>query len=213
MDWIEKINNRKNSFQCKKGQPIFIEGSAVMGIYFIYQGKVKVTIRGANNKQQIVRLANNGHILGHRGFGNESYPVGAVAMEDSLICFIDNNTLNETFLANPEFTIGLMMFYSQELRKTEARIKYFSQMTAREKVIYALYYLMETYDLSAKKNILDIIISRQEIADIAGTTADQVSRTITDLKKEKVLNTDEKKIIILNSQKLREEVHAYFPLN
>jgi len=60
---------------------------------------------------------------------------------------------------------------------------------------------------------MDVIISRQEIADIAGTTAEQVSREITVLTKEKIIATKTKRIIINSYNKLQEIVKNYFPYN
>ncbi len=210
--WIESINKTKSNIRCNKGQSIILEGSPVIGIYFIFKGKVKITIAGDNNKEQIVRLANDGHVLGHRGCGKEGYPIGATALEETYVCFVDNETLNMLMLENPNFTIGLMVFYSEELRKAEARIKYFSQMTVREKVVYALVYLTDTFGLTPDK-LLDVITTRKEIAEIAGTTADQVSREITSLVKSEILVTDEKKIILKDHKQLKEIIEDYSPYN
>ena len=211
-EWKSLINKCKSNIRCNSGQSVILEGSPIMGIYFIYQGKIKVTITGKNNVQQIVRLANDGHILGHRGEPGERYPIGAVAIQDSYLCFVDNDTLSKAFASNPEFTTGLMMFYSKELRKTETRIKYLSQMKVREKIIYAFIYLADSYGLT-DDNMLDAVISRQEIAEVAGTTAEQVSREITVLKQEKMIKTAGKRIILHNYNKLREVVEHYFPFN
>jgi CRP-like cAMP-binding protein len=211
-EWISKISKSKSNIRCKKGHSIILEGSPVMGMYFIYKGKVKVTIIGGNDKEQIVRLAADGHTLGHRGYGGENYPIGATSVSDSVVCFVDNEILYKAFMANPEFTFQLMMFYSKELRKTEQRIKYLAQMTVREKVAFALYYLTDIFGFRKGEKTLNVILSRQEIANLAGTTADQVSREITGLKKEKILDTNGKKIIIINSKKLQEIIQAYSSL-
>src|ERR1017187_6924906 len=122
--WVGILNYSKNFNFYKKGEIIFREGDRIFGLYFIYKGKVKVVSEGLNNRVQIVRLATNGHILGHRGLGVETYPIGAVALEDTWLCFIDNNTLHDLFLNNANLTYELMMFYSTELRKTELRLRY-----------------------------------------------------------------------------------------
>ena len=212
LEWISIINEKKNNIRCNVGKSIILEGTPVMGIYFIYKGKVKITVTGENNKEHIVRLANDSHIVGHMAYGFENYPIGATALDDCNICFVDNKTLNELLLANPNFAITMMRFYSHELRKAEIRIKYLSQMTVKEKVIYSLVYLIETFGLT-KENMIDVIISRQEIADIAGTTAEQVSREISVLTKEKLLITKIKRVIVPNYKKLQDIVTNYYPYN
>lgn len=195
-EWISMLNLGKNTRLYKKGQQIIREGEPVLGIYFIKKGKVKVVSSGLNGKEQIVRLASDGHILGHRGYGEEYYPIGAVSIEDSQICFFDNDILLNAFEANFNFTYQLMMFYSQELCKGELRIKYFAQMTVEEKVTYALYYIIDTFGFYEDGKTINVRFSRQEIADIAGTNADQVGRAIASLKKQRFISTQGKKILV-----------------
>lgn len=211
-EWTSILSKKKNNIRCNRGKNIILEGTPVMGIYFIYQGKVKITVTGENNKEHIVRVSTDSGIIGHMASSGESYPIGASALDDCSICFIDNHTLKELLLDNPDFTIAMMMFYSQELRKAELRIKYFSQMTVTEKVIYSLVYLTDTFGLS-DNNELNVMISRQEIAEIAGTTAEQVSREVSILSKEQILTTDKKIIIINDYKKLQELVKNYYPYN
>lgn len=202
-EWIATIDSKKTQVRYAKGQHIFLEGIPVLGIYFIQQGKVKVIASGINGKKQIVRLANDGHILGHRGYGGDIYPVSAVALEDSLICFVENHLLYKAFMENPEFTFELMMFYSRELRKTEIRTRNLAQMNVREKVAETLLFIKEVFDAGLEEKILRVSLSRQEYADLAGTTAEQVSRYLTDFENEKLISKKGKKIQIINEQELR----------
>ncbi len=207
--WLKLVNGKKHQTVLSKGQPIFLEGYPVFGAYFIQQGKVKICSSNFSGKKQIVRLANDGHILGHRGYSGETYPVEAITLEDSRICFIDNQTLYDAFRSNPEFSFRGMMFYSKELRKSELRSKFFAQMTIEEKVIFAILYIASTFGLTKKENALDVNLSRQEIAEIAGTNAEQVSRIITSLNKLKLIKTHEKKIIIADKEALKKRIVRY----
>ncbi len=186
-----------------------MEGSPVFGAYFIMEGKVKVISTGFNNKEQIVRLATDGHILGHRGCSEEIYPIGAIALDDSLVCFFDNDILYEAFKANFEFLYAIMMYYSTELRKCELRTKYFTQMTVEEKVTFALLYIIETFGLCKKEKSLNIILTRQEIADISGTNAAQVSRAISSLRQKHIISTQGKKIFVENYEKMKNIIERY----
>jgi CRP-like cAMP-binding protein len=206
---MREIDLHKSQSRYRKGEYIITEGSPVTGIYFTYNGKVKVVTEGLRGREHIVRLANNGHLIGHRGIGNEIYPIGAVALEDTVMCFVDNETLHHVFMQYPSFTYEIMMFYSQELRRVEKRIKYISQMTVREKIAEALLYLIDIFGFREKTKMLDIKLSRGDISGLAGTNADQVSRVISDLCKEGILKTQGKYIIVRDHKRLRKEVSAY----
>ena len=209
-DWVEKIEMSKFQTFFKKNQNIINEGFPVLGIYFIQEGKVKVISTGFNGRQQIVRFAFDGHILGHRGLGNDIYPISAVAMEDSLICFVRNDTLNDLFRTNPKFTTELMMFYSRELRKMEDRMKNMAHMSIREKSADALLSLSENFSLS-KSNEINVPLTRLDIANTAGTTVEQVSRQLTDFEEEGLIEKRGKKIAILDIEGLRKITAKHKP--
>lgn len=209
-DWLTTLSQSKYQFIQRQGQYIFIEGNPVFGIYFIKEGKVKVTSTGSRNKEQIVRLANDGHILGHRGLGGDFYPVSAVSMEDTTLCFFENKILHEAFMANPEFTYGLMMFYSKELRKAEVRMKHLTQMNVREKTADAILFIRDAFGLNKDMQTLNVSISREEIADLAGTSVGQIIHNLSDFEKEKIIVKRGKKIQILDEKKLTDIVALYY---
>ncbi|MBI4930617.1 MAG: Crp/Fnr family transcriptional regulator [Bacteroidetes bacterium] len=208
-EWIHQISLSKSQVFYKQNQKIISEGEPVLGIYFIQQGKVKVFSTGLDGRQQIVRFANDGHILGHRGLGYEKYPINAEAMESSLICFVLNEILNEMFMANPKFSTGLMMFYSRELRKIEIRMKNIAHMNLREKIAEALLLLFENFGLNQEKE-LDVPLTREDIASSAGTNVEQVSRQLTEFEKEGFIAKRGRKIAILKKEGLKKIISKHF---
>ncbi|MEQ6118600.1 Crp/Fnr family transcriptional regulator [Reichenbachiella sp. MALMAid0571] len=202
---------KKHTLHCKKNQNFIIEGSPVHGLYFIYKGKAKIAKTGIHGREQIVRFAKDGETIGHRGFGSgQFYQISAVAMEDTILCNFGNEVLNEMLLKIPTLTYDFMLFYAEELNRSETKVKKFAQMTVREKVIDALLYMYRKFGLL--NGFLNVQLSRKEIADFAGTTDEQVIRVLSSLKKEALIHTKGKKIGLANPEALRKEiaVHNYF---
>lgn len=208
LDWIEKISSMKITPHYPKNQFIFFEGSPVMGAYFIKRGQVKIISSNINGKEHTVRLAKEGHILGHTAFGMEKYSIGAVTLSKSEICFIDNKTLKEAFLGNPKFTFEVMRFYSRELRKSEIRTKCLAMMNNEEKVVLGLLYIAETSN-DHNSNQTKIYLSRREIAQIIGTNAEQVSRVISILRKNNLLDTKDRTIVLQDLEALKASLSHY----
>ncbi len=202
-NWILKVDTGKNQLLYHKGQYIFYEGAPVFGLHLVTEGKVKIVRRVSGNKEQIVRLAMDGHLLGRWGDKDDIYGNSAVALEDSVICFINNDLLHDVCLANPEFTFQLMRYYASELQKSGNKIKCLGQMPVKVKVVETLVHLVEVFGLDSK-NSISVAISRQEIAEIAAITLEQVSREITTLKESKIISTHGKKIIINDLEKLQD---------
>ena len=202
---------QKHTIFCKKSQQFIIEGAPVHGLYFVYKGKAKVSKTGLHGREQIVRLAHDGEIIGHRGFGSGKFsPISAIALEDTVLCNFTNDVLHDMMHHVPDVTYDMMMFYAEELNKSETKVKKFAQMTVREKVIDAFLYIRRKFGQPG--DYFDIQLSRKDIAGFAGTTEEQVIRVISSLKKEKLLRAQGKKLGIVDVDLLKKEIseHNFF---
>ncbi|GAA3556097.1 Crp/Fnr family transcriptional regulator [Snuella lapsa] len=203
-----KLTVEKNNLKCKKGQQFIMEGAPVNSLFFIMKGKVKVFRTGINGREQIVRFAKSGEIIGHRGFGTEEhYSIGAIALEDTTLCYFSKNNLQQALLSNPKFAYDFMLFYANELNRSESKVKTISQMTVRERVIDTLLYINRKF--GDNKGFLDVFLSRREYAEYAGTTEEQVIRVFSALKKENLIVTRGKKIGIVDLQLLKNEISEH----
>jgi len=203
--------SRKVSIPARKGQNIIIEGSPIHGLYFVYSGRVKVLTTGINGREQILRFAKEGEMLGQRGFStHQYYPIGASALEDTIVCNFSMEVMKEMLLNLPKLSYDFIAFYAEELHRSETKVRMFAHMTVREKVIDALLYI--TRKFGSKKKFIKIAINRKEIADFAGTTEEQVIRVLSSLKKEELILLSGKKIGVPDADILKKEIaeHHYF---
>lgn len=201
-EWLEfSFKNITSGFYKKKQQVIY-EKTLMEGIYFIHTGKVKVFKSGVGRKQQIVRLSKSGDILGHRGFNREYWPISAEVVEDSIICFLKKEHFTTLLKNNPELTNHLLLFYVDELFYSEEMARDLAQLSVREKVADALLKIKKAYCSSEDEKSIGVFLNRQDIADIAGTTKEQVSKNLADFKDEKILTLINKDIIIENPNQL-----------
>ena len=199
---------KKKTLKCKKGQQFIIEGAPVNGLFFVLKGTVKVFRTGINAREQIVRFANAGEIIGHRGFGTEEhYSIGAIALQDAVLCYFSKIDLQKALLENPKFGYDMMLFYANELNRSESKVKSISQMTVRDRVIDSLLYIHRKF--GELNGFLNLPLSRKEYADYAGTTEEQIIRVFSTLKKEGLITAKAKKIGIPNIQNLKNEISEH----
>ncbi len=202
-DWIQVLNRKKSTWRYKKGELIINEGAYVNGVYFIHKGKVKVYKSVNSESCQVVRLSKDGDMLGHRGVGYESnYPISATALEESIISFIEIDLFIEVLRNSPDLILRLMHFFADELRRSEIRYKNSVTMTVREKVAEALLLIIDAFGISPD-NMLNISLSRQGIADIAGTTKEQVSKFLSEFKEANIIDLKSKDIELKDIERLR----------
>lgn len=207
-DQMKNYIDKKRSFVCKKSQQFIIEGAPIQGLYFINKGKVKTVKTGIHGREQIVRLTKDGDTVGFRGFGtSRRYLIGAYTLEDTTLCNFSNEDMLEMLHSIPELTFDLMLFYAEELNKSENNIRKIAQMNVRERVIDTLLYIHRKFGHG--NGIIELDLSRKEIADFAGTTDEQVIRVISNLKKEALIKTVGKKIGLVAIDKLKAEIREH----
>lgn len=208
---IEPYLARKVSIPARKGQSVIIEGAPIHGLYFMFSGRIKVLTTGINGREQILRFAREGEMLGQRGFSTHQYsPIGATAIQDSIVCNFPVEMMKEMLLSLPKLSYDFISFYAEELHRSETKVRMFAHMTVREKVIDALLYINRKF--GQRKNYISMQLSRKEIADFAGTTEEQVIRYLSALKKEDLIMLSGKKIGIPDIAILKKEIaeHHYF---
>lgn len=202
--WLPAIELNKKNLFFKKGQTIFEEGTKVKGIYFLYSGKAKVHKRWGDEKELILKFAKPGDIIGYRGLGNKKiYPVTSTALEPVVVCFIELSFFEETLKINNQLTYELMNFYANELQEAESRMRDLAHMDVKGRLAQTLLRLKKRFGLS-KEGVINISLTRQDIASYTGTTYETLFRTMMDLQKEKIISLSGGKIAIIKEQKLEE---------
>ena len=117
-EWKPAIQSHRKNLQFRKGETIFRENEPVTGIYFVTEGTVKVHKQWGTEKEIILRFAQRGDILGHRGLGQETvYPISATAIEPVHACFIDLGFFETSLKVNQDFMYGLLLFFASELQE------------------------------------------------------------------------------------------------
>lgn len=204
--WRELIAAKKQTISYKKGKVIFREGDPVSGIFFLYEGSVKIYMHWGDQKELILRFAKAGDILGYRGLaGAQSYPISAEAMEDVKACYIPNDLLEATLKTNPSFTYALMQIYARDLQKTEKRMRDLVHMDVRGRIALALLEIADLFGSDDEKFIA-LPLQRQDIAFYAGTTYETVFKFFAELTNKNILHTSGKNIRINDPAALRKFV-------
>mgnify|MGYP002725456610 CR=1 FL=1 len=204
-EWKPLITHYKTSTDYPAGATIFSEGDPVLGIFQIYSGKIKVVTSFNGDKERIVRLAASEEMLGHRGLGgNMIYPVAAITLEKSQVSFIPIDVFNKAIKANTDLAFQMMMYYADELKASEKRMKMMASLTASEKVAVSITTIIDAFGFDdSDPNLLNFTPTRKDIASIAGTTYETVIRVLSNLEKSKVITLEGKQIRVLNLDYLK----------
>ncbi|MBC8265466.1 MAG: Crp/Fnr family transcriptional regulator [Flavobacteriales bacterium] len=209
-DELADLSYNKGCSSYKKGQVIFYEGRRPTGLYCINKGKVKIAKLGEEGKEQIVRLAREGDILGYRSLiGGDAYSASAETLEETSVCFIPKEAIFNLIRQSPEFSIKIIELVSKDLKSAENKVTDLAQKHVRERVAEALLMLKETYGLEDDEQTLGVALTREVLANIVGTATETVIRLLSELKKDEIIALEGRKIKILNHKQLIRTASIY----
>lgn len=201
-DWKPAIETNKQNTVIKKGQQIFKEGDPVKGIYFVYEGNIKVHKKWDSEKELILRFAQKGDIVGHLGIGsNAVYPVSATALQAAVVCYMDMDFFESSLKVNNDFTIKLMRFFADELQASEKRMRDLVNMPVRGRVAQAIINLKNQFGVNIA-GYINIEPAKQDLASFAGAAYESLFRTLNDLVDEQIISLSGKSILIKDEPRL-----------
>lgn len=201
-DEREQLDAIKVAQRYSRGEVIFEQGHNPKGLYCISEGKVKITKLGDEGRDQIVRMDNSAKVLGYRSLlSEEPYSATATALEQSTICFIPAHVIFEFLKNNSDLAFQMMRVMAQDIKRAEERLTDFTQKPVKERLAQTLLSLLESYGQTAE-GYLDISLTRQEWANLMGTTTETAIRTLSEFNKEGLIRLERKKVKLLQQERL-----------
>jgi len=208
-DELEMFSDHKTSLLIKKGENLMTEGNAINGLYCIKDGKCKLTKLNTNGKEQIIKFVKGGDILGHRSIlSDEPAGLNVTALEDMHVCFIPKGDILDTIKENSYFSLNLMKNISHQLNESNTSISQMAQKPVKDRLAETILKLEETFGVD-NEGCIDIVLTREEIANTIGTATESAIRLLSNLKKDGVIDLIGKKIKILNNSILKNLSEGY----
>ncbi|HPW40933.1 MAG TPA: Crp/Fnr family transcriptional regulator [Bacillota bacterium] len=205
-EFLEKIYQISRVRKYKKGRIIFMEGEPGEAFFYIKSGLVKISKLSRDGREHILHVLNEGHVFAEVTlFSNTEYPATAEVLEDAEIGIIKNEDLEKVIKENPDLSLQLIKYLNKRLVEAHMKIRNLALYDTYERTAQALVKLAEDYGRKSSKGVnLDISISRQELANIVGTTRETVIRALTAFKKEHLIGIEKNTITIIDLESLKE---------
>jgi CRP/FNR family transcriptional regulator len=192
----------------KTGQAIYRAGDAFKGVYLVHSGFIKTVALLEDGREQVTGFSTAGDVLGFDAIGSIDHPTDAVALEDSDVCLIAHERLEQSSHDVLALQRYLHRALSVEIVRKQAMMVLLGSMRADERVAMFLLNLSERLlerGFSASEFILRM--SREEIGSFLGMKLETVSRVFSKLQKAGLLQVETRHIRIVDIEALRETVH------
>lgn len=202
-----RLNYDKSSKHYEKGSLIYAEGSRLNGFFLISSGIVKVFKMGINGKEQIIRFAKRGDIVGYRSLISQELACSsAKVIDEAVLVHIPYDTLLFLIQNNWRFSKHMLELLCAELKESNEYITNLAQKSIRERLAEKLLLLKKDFELD-NQNTLQISLSRIDLANTVGTATESVIRELMELKHSNVIDLQGRRIKILDEGSLRRVAH------
>lgn len=172
------------------GQTIFDEGEPARHVFNVTEGAVKVFKLLADGRRQVTGFLFAGDFLGLAS--GEAYAYSAEALAKTKLCRFPRRELDRMLQRFPEMERRLLEIAGHELAEAQDQMLLLGRKTARERIASFLLNLSRRAKAGGRQaNPLHLPMSRSDIADYLGLTTETVSRTITKLRGEALIELQE----------------------
>ena len=155
------------------GDTVFRQGEAADELFVLLQGRVKVTQVTPDGQQVVVRLLGPGEMMGCvAAWGGGNYPGTATAQEDSSVIGWSGAVLGRLVERHPAIARNLLGTVGHSLQETQTRLREMATERVERRLAHALLRLVDKEGASLR-------LTRQELAELAGTTLFTASRTLS----------------------------------
>lgn len=193
-----------HSIETTAGEVIYREGEAVKGVFFLRSGLVKKSKATLLARAVILDVWSGGLPIGLEDLDRgKTHSSTATALEASRFCFMDADVFHRMADHIPLVRETVNRHLARLLRRSERRVALLAFGNVRQRVADTLLRIADLYRYGQQPGGIRILFDRQDIADMAGTTKEQVSKELTRLREDGLLRFRAKHFKFLDRDGLR----------
>jgi CRP-like cAMP-binding protein len=190
----------------RKGQIVFSEGDEGIGFYVVLAGRVKVFKLSMEGKEQILHIFGPGEPFGEVPvFSGQKFPASAATMEESRLLFFPRESFVDLVKKTPDLALNMLAILSRRLRRFASLIEDLSLKEVPARVSAYLLYLNK---VNRGSRNLTLDISKAQLASLLGTIPETLSRILTKMSKQELIQIDGPRIRILDLEGLEDLAEA-----
>ena len=186
------------------GKFVFLAGTVADAVNILAEGRIKVIRETEAGQEVILRMIQPGELFGGAGgWGEERYPASAVALGSAVVLRLPASSFATLVAGYPEFSTAVIHELAARLRLSERRIEELQTQRVERRIAHTLLRLAEKTGVKTTEGIrIDLPLSRQDLADLAGTTLSTASRTLSSWHHQGLIRAGRERVTILQAHHL-----------
>lgn len=205
-DDLDMILKNSITRSMEEGGFFFLQGDEAKYLYVLTSGQVKLMQSNPNGQQVNLRTIYPWQMFGALGAvraDGADYPATAQTLEDSTALAVPSLFLRSMLETRPYLSFDLMTLMTSYIQEMQARYRELATEKVEQRVANALIRLAgQTGMRSEKEAGVELSFSRQDVAEMTGTTLYTVSRLFSEWERKGILKTGREKIVVLKPHDL-----------
>src|SRR5271166_4633712 len=195
---------------CSAGEIVFSEGEPCAGMYVVESGHVRIFKSSANGREQVLNIDGPGSTVAELPvFDGGNYPASGAAINDATLLFVSKQDFQALCLAHPQVALKVLRVVGARLRNLVGIIEELSFTTVRHRLASFLLRLAQKEGKRTSQGVeITLPASNQELASHIGTVRELVSRNLSRLQAEGMLQIDGRTVTISNLKALEAETDS-----
>ena len=191
----------------QKSDVLFGAGQTFNAIYILRSGSAKSSILANNGLEQISSFHYPGDLIGLDGFDNGSHAQSIKFLETSSVCRIGLGELHKAMATSASIRYNLLQSMSHALNDEDRFLLSLNNMNSAQRLSSFLLDLSSKFEKRGLSgNVFDLSMTRVDIANYLGMAIETVSRLLTQLQNEQIIEVEKRRVSIMDFQTLNQSL-------
>ena len=207
---LEELIQAARQKHLQAGEFFFLQDDPAENMYLLVDGRVKLSQAGPDGGQALIKVLTPFSLFALVAMTTASnYLVNAQAAEDSLALYWTRRDLMEFVLRAPQMAENAMRIMAEQLQEITERFRQVTTERVERRLVYTLFRLAAQAGKKVKEGVLiDLTLTRQDLAEMSGTTLYTVSRLLSGWEKQGLVLAGRERVIICNPHGLARLLEA-----
>ena len=192
------------------GEIVFSEGEPCAGLYVVEAGHIRIFKSSSGGREQVLSIDGPGSSVAELPvFDGGNYPASVGAIDDVTLLFISKQDFQAMCMTHPQVALKVLRVVGARLRRLVGIIEELSFTTVRHRLISYLARLARHGGKATSGSTqVELPISNQELASQIGTVRELVSRNLSRLQAEKLIQVEGRMVVIADLGRLEAELEG-----
>jgi CRP/FNR family transcriptional regulator, nitrogen oxide reductase regulator len=203
-DDLQMIARNAIERSIEEGEFFFFQGDPAEYFYVLLSGRTKLMQTNPNGQQVNLRTINEWQMFGALGAvrENATYPATAQALEQCTALAVRSDYLRDLMQTRPYLSFDLMKLMTTYIQEMQARYRELATEKVEYRIAHTLLRLASQMGIKSPQGGIELTFTRQELAEMSGTTLYTVSRVLSEWEKLGIVEAGRERVLIRKPHEL-----------